>query len=256
MIFKTHLKSITLFFSFLMLFSSCSQYNDYHDINEDFISIEKSTNFFDRVLTDIEIQQIGIDHNNYLDNVMRSSSDVSGVKIQFETILNNSNLVIDNNDVKDYIASTNSMNTNNLIDFVTENKEYFNDFSELANQLRLLNGANDFTTMRSVTTQARNVLTGFDLDVFLVNSSVSTKSLEFWIDFAPGESVETHGDWKRADGIAAAIGFITVAVIVSALALCAGTGGLAMPAVAVVAEIAGIGLGSAISSACAYFGIE
>lgn len=255
-IFKTIRNSkFSIFFSLLLLFTSCSQYEN-DDIEDSNLNKSSNVNFENRLLTDSEIEKIGINHNRYLAQLMNNAESINDVNNNFDAIMDaDYNETINNNNLDAYLGSTQAMNAENLVDFVYVNEEYFNDHVELTNKLVALNNASDVESMREVEISARNSLSGIDLDMFLVNASVSINSLEFWESYSPSASPEDHGDWKKADGISAAIGFITLACVTAAIAVCAGTGGLIMPAVAVVAEVAGVGLGSALSSAQTYFGI-
>lgn len=239
---------------------SCSKYDDnadsqYNDVKETSVPNVQTSIFNDRLLTDQEITQIGIDHNNYLANLLSGAKNIDDAKNNFNTILNNSGKIINTEDENNYINSTNAMNTNNLNVFISTNKDYFNDYEDLVNKLTQLNEANSEEGMLVVEKEARRTLKGIDLDMFLVNSSVSRASLRFWTEHSPNVTVEALTRWQHADGISAAIGFVVLACVTSAIAVFAGTGGLAIPAVAVVAEIAGIGLGSAMASAATYFRI-
>jgi len=245
----------SIFFSLLLLFTSCSQYeNDSTETSN--LKKSNSINFENRLLTDSEIEQIGISHNKYLSQLMENAQNFEDVKNNFTSIMNTeSSEFISSRNLNSFIDSKRGMNVNNLVDFVYENEDYFNNHVELANKLVTLNNANDVESMQDVEISARATLSGIDLDMFLVNASVSINSLEFWESHSPTASSESHGDWKKADGISAAIGFIALTCVTAAIAVCVGSGGLAMPAVAVVAELAGIGLSSALSSAQTYFGI-
>lgn len=253
----------------LFLFPSCKK----EIFQEPSTSLAKEASSYDktsRILTDTEISEIGINHNNYLselltkpngDTVYTTSQLKDNAILKFPQLASYqdaSDLIIDESDslgIQDFyiLVDNNASSFNNpqlLKNFVYQASlliDQYSDYNTFVNALEIINS------------NAKNSLIGVDLDTYLVFSAVYKSSVGFWINddnlnyfAAAGVS---GSDVAKADGISAAIGFFTLAAVTSGLVIAAGSGGLATPAVVIVMELLGIGFSSALSSGAVILGL-
>lgn len=99
------IKSIAYFFASLMLFASCTQYDEESTEQNDLL-VMKSSNFKDRHLTDEEIHQLGVDHNYYLTILLENANNLGDVETNFNSILSAQSKNISENMYDEYVNST------------------------------------------------------------------------------------------------------------------------------------------------------
>ena len=221
-----------------------------------------------RILSDNEIAEIGISHNDFLAELLVKQN---GDRIFTSSELKNNAIskypdLTDHKNVSDLIVDESaSLGINDFNLLIDNNTEFFNNPDLLKHyvyQSALLtdeySNYNDFIhSLNSLELSARKVLLGVDLDTYLVFSSVYKNSTKFWFDESNHINYPERAVNKvaLADGLSASIGFITLAAVTSAVALSVGSGGLAVPAIIIVMELIGIGFAAALSSAAVILGI-
>ncbi len=223
-----------------------------------------------RRLNNSEIYNIGADHNFYLSQllegvVVTSPNRFSVLKQNMVQL--DPNLANHNEDLDVFInySKTNSdlVGFNSFVDL---NSDYFNDPASLKayvyNSTVLLSNCSDYSLFESLLVQletsAQSELEGIDLDTYLVFASVFKSSVSFWTsdenDFFDFPSQKTLGERvAQADGLSAAVGFVTLAFVTAGVsAATAATGGTGtVGAIAIVGSLLGIGFSSACSSVLA-----
>lgn len=215
----------------------------------------KKSNFFDkknRLLTDREINQIGISHNEALLYILTTTSNnyVQTLEEFKQNIFQKyPNLNESSSEIKSLIESSRDISVIDFDRMVNLNSIIINNPSKLK---KYVNSASTLTdnyvsfeafenALMNLDNQARAELIGLDLDAYLVFSSVYKNSTKFWYEQNVYNSVKKFKPTRSgvATGVAAA----------------AGSGGLAMPVVAIVMELVGIGFGAALSSGAYLLGI-
>jgi hypothetical protein len=214
--------------------------------------VEKSSkefNKYERILTDKEIIQYGIDHNRNLTRLMaenpKSLEDVSRVALDLYKEKGLTNKL-----VQKHIANTEFMNTQFLTSLIKKNEESFVDSEMLIKKISELNTIIDIKGLKNHEDRTRKVLKGVDLDTYLTISIVSQYSLDFWSTKYPDATSNQKSGWKEADGISAGIGFLTIAAVftvVSAVGLASGGTGV-IPTLTILGSLLGIGISSALAS--------
>ncbi|WP_372474435.1 hypothetical protein AB4865_03895 [Capnocytophaga sp. ARDL2] len=224
-----------------------------------------------RIFSDDQLKKIGEDHNIFLkgilmkndqdkiltleelkENVIRKYPLLSSYKESTDLVIDNSHsLTIDDFNL---LIDKNSNLVNNawaLKSFVSETiilTEEYTDYDSFVSSLNLIKN------------KAKRDLIGVDLDAYLVFVSVFENSVKFWFEennyvSYSISSKPSRSDVARADGLSASIGFLTLAAVTSGVAIAAGSGGLATPAIVVVMELLGVGFGAALSSAAVIIGV-
>lgn len=267
---------IFLFVSICLISYSCRQQDNTETLNTS-ASIDtktsslaaRTTNRQERFFTDEEIVNIGIQHNQNLQNLLtdnRGSHVTSINNLKDNVLIKYPELSNEQNNINYVIHNSTNLQMSDLYKLIDDNPNFFNNQRELKNYLdqavniyTTYTDYENFTTQLStLETQARSVLVGYDLDTFLVFTSVYKNSVKFWTVDNNYENLTTRRGTRQqdinADGISAAIGFIGMAAVLSGIAI-ATTGGLATPAVVAIAELAGIGFQAALSSGAAYLGL-
>lgn len=249
--------------------TGCS--NEENDVsNTSYVKKETQFDNRQRILNDEQIRLIGIEHNNYLYDLLQLSEEnptsnidelKSIVEEKYSTsneFTDSANLIIDNSinlALEDLflVIDKNPILTNNpnaLKDLLRRTAELADNYTDNA---RFLSDINQLKT------EANNSLVGIDLDTYLIFSSVFENSTDFWFNSGNYDNITTpmatRSQVAKADGISAAIGFLTLAAVTSALVIAAGSGGLATPAIYIVVELLGIGFSSALSSATVILGL-
>tara|TARA_B110001469_G_scaffold126549_1_gene144464 strand:+ start:1094 stop:1915 length:822 start_codon:yes stop_codon:yes gene_type:complete len=223
-----------------------------------------------RILTQSEIDQYGIDHNNYL-GILLDGIDVNNSNrlniLKQNMIQLDPNLANHNNEVDLFLDySQNDSEIEGFNAFVDANSHLFNDANKL--KLYVLNStavlsnctnlANFSSELNILETSAKSELMGVDLDTYLVFSSVLKSSVSYWssdendyFDFMAqrplGERVAI------ADGLSAAVGFFTLAAMVAGVSAAATGGAGTIGAIALVGGLLGVGFNSAVASTIAIF---
>lgn len=224
-----------------------------------------------RIFSDDQLKKIGEDHNIFLkgilmkndqdkiltleelkENVIRKYPLLSSYKESTDLVIDNSySLTIDDFNL---LIDKNPNLVNNaraLKNFVSETiilTEEYTDYDSFVSSLNLIKN------------KAKRDLIGVDLDAYLVFVSVFENSVKFWFEennYASYSvsSKPSRSAVARADGLSASIGFLTLAAVTSGVAIAAGSGGLATPAIVVVMELLGVGFGAALSSAAVIIGV-
>lgn len=116
------------------------------------------------------------------------------------------------------------------------------------------------SSLNLIKNKAKRDLIGVDLDAYLVFVSVFENSVKFWFEENNYASYSVSSKPSRSavareDGLSASIGFLTLAAVTSGVAIAAGSGGLATPAIVVVMELLGVGFGAALSFAAVIIGV-
>lgn len=186
------------------------------------------------------------------ENVIRKYPLLSSYKESTDLVIDNSySLTIDDFNL---LIDKNPNLVNNaraLKNFVSETiilTEEYTDYDSFVSSLSLIKN------------KAKRDLIGVDLDAYLVFVSVFENSVKFWFEennYASYSvsSKPSRSAVARADGLSASIGFLTLAAVTSGVAIAAGSGGLATPAIVVVMELLGVGFGAALSSAAVIIGV-
>ena len=252
---KTLRKSyFAIYLASLILFVSCSQYDNTSNLE----SYSKKN----RILTDNQILEIGIGHNTNLTELFSNNpqnlNDVTEktLKIYSEKGLNNKIL-------NDYFSNVDKMNTNFLVDLIDNNKNNFVNSKLLTKKIIEIKGLNSIDLLKEHEKITREQLEGIDLDLYLVLSTVYQYSTEFWNEYIPKHkglserlltknnlALRTQPGWVEADGISAAIGFVTIAfafAAISAVGIATGGAGI-IPTVGIVAGLLEISAQSTLAS--------
>lgn len=269
---------VTFFLTFIFLFSSCSQ-DGFQEQDEVLSKIDSSVfaresstyNKNKRILNDNQISDIGINHNIYLGELLvkQNGDRVFTLSELKNNVISKYPELTDHKDASDLIVNeSTSLNINDFNLLIDKNKELVNNpelLKDYVYQATLLteryNNYNDFiNSLNILETSARKDLIGVDLDTYLVFSSVYKNSTKFWFEDGNYDNYSINAKASRskvaaADGLAAGIGFLTLAVVTSGLVIAAGSGGLATPAIVIVMELLGIGFGAALSSAAVIIGV-
>ena len=246
---------LAMMLSSLVLFVSCSQYDD---------AAEKEVyNKSNRILTDDEITEIGINHNLSLTKLFSDNpqnlSDVTKKALELHSEKGLTEEVLN-----DYFNTIDKMDTQFLVDLIEEHKSSFVNSQLLQQKIIEIENVNSIAKLKAHEESTRNQLEGIDLDLYLVLTTVYQHSLEFWNnhvsqneELSKRAAAEGPGDWKKADGITASIGFLTYALVVAAISgVGIATGGTGIvPTVSLVASLLGIGFSSALASIYAFIGI-
>lgn len=239
------IKSIATFFACLIMFVSSAQYQSSTNTKNS----TKEFNKYERILTDKEIIQLGIDHNDALAMLMaenpKNLTDISNraMTLYAEKGLNNELL-------ESHLENTEYMNAQFLTNLINENKESFVNSDVLIKKILEADKIEGMKELKKHELETRKILEGVDLDTYLTLSVVSQYSLDFWSNKFPDAPVKKISDWKRADGISAAIGFLTTAAVIATVsAVGVATGGTGVvPTLAILGSLLGIGISSALSS--------
>lgn len=225
-----------------------------------------------RILTQIEIDQYGVEHNNYLGLLLdgidiNNSNRMTVLKqnmVQLDPNLANHSSEVDL--FLDY--SLNDSDIEGFNAFVDANSHLFNDATKLKQYVlntttvlsNCTNLANFSSDLASLEATAKTDLVGADLDTYLVFASVLKSSISFW-----NSDQNDHFDFPSArplgervaiaDGLSAAVGFFTLAAMVAGVsAATAATGGAGtIGAIAIVGSLLGVGFNSACASTIAIF---
>lgn len=244
---KPHFAS---FLAFLVLFVSCSQYDNNEDLSEqELLTKSREHDKTVRLLTDAEIIQIGESHNTNLELLMSSNpTNLNEAKSRALAIYEKDGLT--SGDIDSYFAISDEFNTEYLTSLIEQAKSDFVDSDLLIQKLREIKTITDNNQLRQHEIATRNELQGVDLDTYLVVSTVYQFSGNFWSNHSPNMPVEAQADWREADGISAAIGFFTLAAAFAAIsAVGVATGGTGViPTVTIVASLLRIGASSALAS--------
>lgn len=249
-------KTTCLFLAFLMLFASCNQYDDsapFENNSTDMV-YNKSYKKGDRLLTDQEIEQIGIDHNFNLDLLFANNpSSVKEVNQRAYSLYKDKGVT--EKLLEDYAKDSDSINTDFLIGIIDFSKEDFIDSDLLKTKISEIKIINKVVDLQAHETATRKLLTGIDLDTYLVTSTVYRYSLSYWEQHYPNATESQRSNWKEADGIAASIGFLTMAASVAAISTIGiATGGTGVIAtIGIIANLLEIGVGAALSSIYTFF---
>jgi hypothetical protein len=249
-------KFTVLVLASLVFLTSCSQYDSFSEESPnlstiDYTELSRSSNYnkHDRILTDEDITQIAIGHNQQLSllfiNNPQTINDVNDRVLELYSDKGLTREILFN-----YENEVNNMNTKTLTDLIDLSRADFVNSELLIKRLEEIRDINDVNDLKIHEAQVRTELRGLDLDTYLVVSNVYQHSLIFWQIKYPDTPNETQGDWKEADGISAAIGFLTMAAAFAAIsAFTVATGGTGVVAtVAIVAGLLEISAQSAIAS--------
>lgn len=229
----------------------------------------RTSNRQERFFTDEEIENIGIQHHLNLQNLLVDNNnnpitDLEG--LQANSLIKYPELSNQQDNINYLIDNSTNLEMADLYKIIDENPNFFNNQKSLksfleqavsiyANYTTYENFSSQLTTLEN---SARNTLVGYDLDTFLVFTSVYKYSATFWTADNNYDNLTGNRGTRQqvinADGLSAAIGFFVLAAVMSGIAI-ATTGGLATPAVVAIMEIAGIGFGAALSSGAAYLGL-
>lgn len=270
---------ISILFAYSLLLASCSQYeNDdqssrssntiqtSESYKQNFRSIDKT----ERWLTDSEIKEIGEAHNKALNSILTKENgdyvqDISELKTNI--INKNPDLLSNDSEINSIVDNSTSLSVADFDLMVELNPKLVNDATTLKNFVHnaaaLTNdysNYDDFTnSLHELDDKARLELKGTDLDTYLLFSSVQKNSVHFWFEQDHYNKVlkakPTRSGVATADGLSAAIGFLTLAAVTAGLVVAAGSGGLATPAIVLIMEIVGIGFGAALSSGAYLLGV-
>lgn len=248
------------FLSALMLFTACTENTDglVNDSNDpQTLVINKSKaewNKYDRLLTDEQIEQIAIEHNEELEKLYsfnpRNFEEVTDAAVELY-----GSKKLDADLLNEYGEVANELNMELLLAVIDNTKEDFVDYELLKTKLTEMNSILDVEGLQEHEAATRRVLKGIDLDTYLVTSEVFQKSTQFWGDRYPEATMRERGGWREADGISASIGFFTMAAAFAAIsAVGIATGGTGViPTVTIVAGLLRIGASAALASIYAAF---
>lgn len=238
------------FLASLVLFVSCSQYENSEDLSEqELLTKSRKHDKTVRLLTDAEIIQIGESHNTNLELLMSSNpTNLSEAKSRALEIYEKDGLTSE--DIDNYFDISDEFNTKYLTSLIEQAKTDFVDSDLLIQKLREIKTITDNNKLKQHEIATRNELKGVDLDTYLIVSTVYQFSGDFWSHHNPEIPVETQASWREADGISAAIGFFTLAAAFAAIsAVGVATGGTGViPTVTIVASLLRIGASSALAS--------
>jgi len=243
-------KSIAIFFASMMMFTSCSQYDN--ENNSDELSKSNSHNKYERLLTDEDINQIGVSHNENLDLLfVNHPQNLLDVKERALSLYDGDELTEE--DLDNYFEVANQFNMGYLTSIITEAESDFVNPALLIEKLNEINEINEImnkTELIAHENNTREQLVGVDLDTYLIVSTVFQFSGDFWSTKFPEASPVVVQGWREADGISAAIGFFTLAAAFSAIsAVGVATGGTGVIAtVTIVASLLNIGAFAALAS--------
>lgn len=245
-------KSIAIFFASIMMLASCSQYDN--ENNSDELSKTSSHNKYDRLLTDEEIIQIGVSHNENLDLLfVNNPQNLLDVKERALSLYDDDELTEE--DLDNYYEVANQFNMDYLTSIITEAESDFVNPALLIEKLNEINEITNKTELIAHQNNTKEKLVGVDLDTYLIVSTVFQFSGDFWSTKFPDASPTVTKGWREADGISAAIGFFTLAAAfaaISAIGVASGGTGV-IPTVTIVASLLRIGASSALASIYAAF---
>lgn len=236
---------IAIFLAITFLSSSCTQYQE--DLKINFDKEKTHVNKHNRLLTDTEIKQIGINHNLSLKNIFASNpknaEDVTKMALELhkEEGLKKEDLVAFQNIVH-------NMNTRTLADLIKGASESFVDSKLLISKLFEIKRIKNVVDLKIHENDTRTQLKGIDLDTYLITSTVYQYSIEFWSKMALSKPAVSN--WQEADGITASIGFLTLAgafAVISGVGIASGGTGI-IPTITIVASLLRIGASAALAS--------
>ena len=160
--------------SFIFLLVSCS---------ENSTRIENET-LGNRLLTDKEISEIGLLHNQYLEEALSGiaagkfvgMNSSQKTKIAMISVNTKGLSIEEKSDIYEStnlnISSIKGKLSSNVLSFVNKVNNVLNSFSNY-NDIKI--------NLESIENQAKNTLTGFELDQVLIMLSVGKNSANFWL---------------------------------------------------------------------------